>query len=527
MAFAVPKDYPRTRSQSPTRPKSAGASPSPNKHIVRPRSPTWKAPTPKQNIRNDQVQFGSGNVGNAVVMRIFEKLHESTGGGTRKRSGKSARSNLSKLGTAPSEKILRNQMWKDFFGNSANNSKNNSYVSAEKHHDSLHNTQHNSDKRSQTHGKDKIHGNEHTQPNKTNKHIDDNDGDCDGDKELDYQKLYSKLVKRINQLWKELKIPISDRDFYAVAIIKERYRTVNQIDDLSCYVKRLLDHRRDVIRVMKAIKTRESLLDQLNSLLSVALRYFNAKYSTLHDDIARKIEEVEEGVDKEQELNEAIKKCILTLQQVSCDVIRGVITWRDGLWRPQPFIYKDQNYLVKMQTDLNFLRSKSVERILAATTLQPRDLVCVLFKEEVMDGENTRTENGMVLHLSADDSPLRGGELDASLSMEDPTTDKTTEDNEEQPNGGVPAPKLHPPAPSSKDINMTNYEHTRHDAQHDIQEDGFLEDMVVIVTNERNVQRALDIETAALRGRGTFIPSLRFELDDESDANLLKNKNNM
>lgn len=507
MAFAVPKDYSRPRSRSPIRPKSAGPKArgqSPPQPVDRPRSPSWKAPTPKQNSTLRKSLSGKGDVGNEVVMRIFEMLHETTGGGKAKHNrsgGKSARSNLRKLGTGPSEKILKNQMWKEFFS-SAENSNNNSYISDAKAKPSQQNDEpkHNIREESDNHNNDIL-------PNE----------------ELDYQKLYYKLVKRINQLWKELKIPLSDRDFYSVAIIKEKFISITQIDDLSCYVKRLLDHRTDTIRVMQAIKAREGVMDKCNSLISLALRFFNARYSTLHDDIARNIQD-SEGFDKEQELKEDIKNCVLKFQKVSCDVIRAIVSWRDALWRPQPFMYKGQNYLIKMRTDMNFLRSKSAQRILDSTSLEPRDLVCVLFKEDTNEngavrGSNARFENGMMVHVS-DDTPLRGGELEASLSIEDPNGTAiiehapTTKDG--TVNENLTTPLLQPPPPGAPAIGVNNT------SQPLSKEDGFLEDMVVIVTEELQVQQALKIEKSALNARGTFIPSLRFELDETSDANLLK-----
>jgi hypothetical protein len=358
-----------------------------------------KAPIPTQNTKksDEAIEFGSGNAGNDVVIKIFERLHQTTGGAhsVRKGKNKSSRSKLRNLSTAPSEKILKQQMWKDFFGSTENadsNNNNNSYAGKEKRR----------------------------QPDDSNDHVHDDRAE----KELNYQRLYHRLVKRINHLWKELKVPLSDRDFYSVAIIKEKFQNVNQIDDLSCYVKRLLDHRKDIIQVIEAIKDREYIVEQCNSLLSVALRYYNIKYSTLHDDIARNIEKQEpHGIDKEKQLQHEIKSSLFKLQQVSCNVIKMIRSWREGLWRPQPFMYRGTNYLIKMNTDMNFLKSKSVHRILDSIPIEHQDLICVLFdtSEEKTAGSSGSMrntdfeENGTtVLHVSTD-YPLRGGELESSI----------------------------------------------------------------------------------------------------------------
>jgi hypothetical protein len=525
MSFAVPKDGPHLRTSSSIRPKSAGAiAQSPAQPIPRPRSPIMKAPTPKQNIRRSDDNFadGGGNAGNDVVMRIFEKIHETTGGGgaaarcSRKQNSKSARSKLRNLDTGPTEKILKHQMWKDYFS-STENSNNNSHASKEKKRGETETTR---VKQGQRRGNGS--GGADTD------HPDDNT-------EMNYQRLYHRLVKRINHLWKELKIPLSDRDFYSVAIIKERFSNIDQIDNLACYVKRLLDHRNDTIQVIQAIRDREYVMEQCNALISVSLRHYNAKYSTLHDDIARNIEKQDpSGVDRERQVHEEIKTCIYKLQQMSCQVIRVVRTWRDGLWRPQPFLYRGCNYLIKMQSDMDFLRSKSVQRILADIPLAPRDLVCVLFDSAAGAGPggSTRTrgfddtvdEHGNDLHHASDDTatPQRGGEREAS-------TDEPHDHNDISGavlRGGVPPQDLPPPttpavaattAAISTPEPHQGQERGRERATHG------MEDLTVVILNESSVQRALKIETAALHARGTFIPSLRFELDDDSDANLLKN----
>ena len=376
MAFATAKGgRPHQRTTSPIRPKSAGAqgAKQPTAAAPRSRSPSVKGPTPKQNIRQSElgVNFESGNAGNNVVIQIFEKLHEKTGGmhsvqkGYTK--GKCSRSKLRNLSTKPSEKILKNQSWKEFFS-STEISNDNSHASSSKER-----------KRAET-----------PDPKAIRSSVDSVNPDggttaAGRETELNYQLLYHRLVKRINHLWKELHIPLSDRDFYSVGIIKEQYQTINQIDDLSCYVKRLLDHRKDTIQVIQAIRDREHNVEQCNSLISVALRFYNLKYSTLHDDMARNIDKSDPAeVEHEQRLQCEIKSMILKLQQASCAVIRRIKAWREGLWRPQPFMYRGSNYIIKMKTDMNFLKSKSVSRILDAVPIEPHDLVCVLFE---MDDE--------------------------------------------------------------------------------------------------------------------------------------------
>lgn len=535
MAFATAKHPPRSRTTSPIRPKSAGGTNAQTKaksntqqaSPPKPRSPT-KGPTPKQNIRPsiDTISFDSGNAGNDVVMQIFEKLHRATGGArsVKKSKNNSSTAQLRKLSTKPSEKILRTQSWKDYFS-SNENSNNNSFVSNEKKREP-----------------------ETRQP-RTEENNDDNNKDME-ETTLDYQKLYHRLVKRINHLWKELHIPLCDRDFYSVGIIKQKFETVSQIDDLSCYVKRLLDHRNDTIQAIHAIRERERVMENCNSLISVALRFYNVKYSTLNDEVARNTKEQEELIEKEQQLKLEIKRCLLQLQHVSCTVIRSIKAWRERLWRPQPFVYRGSNYLTKMKTDMNFLKSKSVERILDTVPIAPRDLICVLFDTE-NEGNVQRIDNDHVHrpgpHDDDDELVLRGAELEASLvideTKEHPPLEVNKDSAQNQKNDATPpeteigcetgeivemqmqSPHLHPPRPEQQQGD--NRGETGPNSGSNSDADAgliFMRQLQLVVLQEDNVQRALQMETSALHARGTFIPSLRFELDDESDANLLKKK---
>ena len=458
MSFATPKEgRPHLRSNSPIRPKSASAA-----AISRPRSPKMKAPIPKQNIKRsaEVLPFSAnGNVGNDVVMQIFEKIHQTSGGmRARSNSGRvqSARDKLRRLGTKPTEDILKKQMWKEYFGKGGP-SNSSSFVSSK------------DDKNKDHAAVEKKQG----QPPENKNDVEE--------VELNYSRLYYQLVKRINHLWKELKIPLCDRDFYSVAIIKGKFKNEQQIDDMSCYVKRLLDHRKCTIRVMQNIRERENLIEQCNLLISTALRYMNLKFSTLHDDILRNMNKDDpNGIDEEQLNRDCIKQSILKLQESSGNVIRMIKLWRNGLWRPQPFMYKGDNYLIKMNTDLSFLKSKSVKRVLDSIPLVQSDLICVVF-----------------------DSPEYGNvELGDQMTSQD------------KGQGEILISSDH------LDVTPAKRSETSDSRKKELDDD--LESLALIVKNESNVQKALKMENSALRARGTFIPSLRFEFDDECDANLLK-----
>lgn len=61
-------------------------------------------------------------------------------------------------------------------------------------------------------------------------------------------------------------------------------------------------------------------------------------------------------------------------RDTSVKVVEAVESWRTCLWRPEPFIWKSQNYLKKMQTDFAVLRNPEYAKILESTSLSTQDL---------------------------------------------------------------------------------------------------------------------------------------------------------
>lgn len=395
-------------------------------------------------------------------MQVFQRLHKTAG--SERRSKRPSRNDsdthlLKKMGTEPSEKLLRQQSWKEYFSSSSEHKE--SYLEGD------------------------TNGDNHTST--VAKEREEEEG-------VDYQRLYKKLVKRILNLWKEMKIPQSDRDFYAVSIIKEKYHEPKQIDDLTCYVKRLMDHRRDTVFVLRAIKEREQVVDKCNYLVTEALRNYNLKLLAQQNDSGSSFGAFD--ADHEAKLMGDIKLAISRLQTSSANVVRLIKMWRDGLWRPQPFVYKGSNYLIKMKTDTSFLQSKSVQRILKSIPLDENALACVTFPPSHPESSGGESEND-----TKSFEPLPGGELEGSITLDA----KVKEAGEDNIDDVIESHTLEQAPHQPKDAKFSGYE-----------------DVVSIVESEENVQRALRFETSALRSRGTFIPSLRFELDADSNSNLMK-----
>ena len=148
--------------------------------------------------------------------------------------------------------------------------------------------------------------------------------------------------------------------------------------------------------------------------------------------------------------------------------------------------------------------------------------------------------SGAVLEASLDIDEIKEDiDTDRKSNSQNYSKKETTEPSSVQPGPVSTTLQLQPPHPDPPHPAHES-EHEHESEQHEdlvgkgqqsneaeAEQEAMLElqlqlQLQLLVVQEDNVQRALQMETTALHARGTFIPSLRFELDDDSDANLLK-----
>jgi len=88
---------------------------------------------------------------------------------------------------------------------------------------------------------------------------------------IDRESKAIRMIRRIQVLWDELKIPNDDRNFYMSTLCQLAYPcpSVEQMDELTKHIVMLLHHRKATIEVLKQIENRELLLKKiLNSFIS-------------------------------------------------------------------------------------------------------------------------------------------------------------------------------------------------------------------------------------------------------------------
>lgn len=152
--------------------------------------------------------------------------------------------------------------------------------------------------------------------------------------EINFPKLFEQLVKRVQNLWRELHIPDSDRDFYSYSLLQGPYHSPKQIDEITRYIKVLHQYRNATVNVLKVIRKREEYVLRCIELFASARRNSSLKFISIQEGIERKAE----IIDHNQQLAREIQESLQLLQQASLLVGEKVKLWRQCLWRPHAFV---------------------------------------------------------------------------------------------------------------------------------------------------------------------------------------------
>jgi hypothetical protein len=131
---------------------------------------------------------------------------------------------------------------------------------------------------------------------------------------MDSFETFRYLKKRVNNLWNELKVPATDRDFYGYMLLRECSYTLEQFSNLSLYVTTLNNYRGSTIAVLNEISNREFIVTRTLEFLSQLKRRSN--------------------------VNDVRQKLLASLQQVqicTVNVVHQIQNWRANFWRPLPF----------------------------------------------------------------------------------------------------------------------------------------------------------------------------------------------
>ena len=380
-------------------------------------------------------------------------------------AGMSTFNKLESLRTDPAVKVLTSTTWKEFFSKPkpGNDQKGNLnahslYSTIQATPSQFANTGHSSDK----HGM-----------------MDGNNigGDLgmieEDDPMLDI--LFESLILRVNILWREVKIPVKEQQFYRKSLCKRPIQNIDQCKELAGYIEKLEEHKFLIKQVLKQIQIRETALKKCYDVL-VALHRKFASGNSSHSSASTKTLNIAGNVFWKEEL-------ILSLDEVRCaslEVIKHIQLWRRMMWRPHAFYYKGVNYLLKMKEDMKLLESEVFRKVLEQVPLQMEDLQCIIFNVNYQHG-NSNTQ-----HYN------KYGYRSKSFRSQYP-----------------------PDSPEAYMENLVN------DFQSNIEKDE-LQAASAVVLEEEMLQQALSTEKEALQLKGVFIPLLR----PNSNSSQQNNNNN-
>jgi hypothetical protein len=166
-----------------------------------------------------------------------------------------------------------------------------------------------------------------------------NTEDCHPDALLgmDAEDTFRRLKKRIVSMWKDLKFPKSDTEYFLCHVMNTCKYTMEQFGDLSAYLNVLEDYRSATVSVLQTIRAREQAVAGLRSLLQT----LSPARSSGVDDRAPDDYASNPAPIAPKEIDESIRNDLLTfiqevqIQTVHC--INLISDWRRILWRPLPF----------------------------------------------------------------------------------------------------------------------------------------------------------------------------------------------
>ena len=157
------------------------------------------------------------------------------------------------------------------------------------------------------------------------------------------------MISRVEDLWDSLKIPLADRKFYRKSLCKLPVQSLEQCGELSAHIVMLKKHQEATISTLQVIRKREICIQNCYEILS---RLYRQASRVPLKDIGIRLN-APDTIDMfwKQELLCSLDE----LRCLSLDVIKNIQRWRRNLWRPQPFVWCDMNYLSKMKNDMNIL----------------------------------------------------------------------------------------------------------------------------------------------------------------------------
>ena len=141
-------------------------------------------------------------------------------------------------------------------------------------------------------------------------------------------------IEELEELWDSHAVPTFHRDEFRTGL--EGGTLVQREEAIQREVGELQKGTEPILQVLRAVTKREDLISQLYELES--------RVGETADEVIQK------------EAAEVLEK----LRFASLSAIESILAWRLRLSKPLCFLWQDQNYLIKMRSDLNFLQQSAL-----------------------------------------------------------------------------------------------------------------------------------------------------------------------
>ncbi|EFC45378.1 predicted protein [Naegleria gruberi] len=159
--------------------------------------------------------------------------------------------------------------------------------------------------------------------------------------DIEAEHFFAKSKSRIQKLWSELRVPQDEIDRFSRIYLSKCSN--DNIAIVTEEIKRLTEQRNLILSILKNIENRELLLETLYSLVE---RYGDEKIFSKHL-VAREV-----------------KNIAASLRLCTLEIVESIVQWRNILQAPKPFVWRSKNYLLKIQTDLDFFLMSSLISLL-------------------------------------------------------------------------------------------------------------------------------------------------------------------
>lgn len=283
-------------------------------------------------------------------------------------------------------------------------------------------------------------------------------------------RLFDQMVYRAERLWKQLHIPSRDQKFFRQTLLKYPPSCIDHCNELGKYIDCLNAFKQTTVLVVRSIEQRELVLTSVMDFLQTLLRGMERNGNK--GDSARVISDF---------WKDEFISLIISLRNRTIITVKYIQQWRQSLWRPQAFFYENENYMLKIKSDLNILKSSKYRHFFDELNIGFQDLLCIIWPN-----------SGIAYDGKGNEGLTSSEEVKRDLMQSIPSSDN---DNNKSSKDSKYAKRLRGCSENGEIDNSAAVNKWIVAAK--------------VVSDESTLQNALASERDVLKSQGVFIPFLK------------------